>query len=70
VLAGHVRVGRGAFLGAGAVVAPKVEIGPNAVVGAGAVVVRDVAPGDVVVGNPAKTVRNAAGYADVTVPPA
>ncbi len=70
LLAGSVRVGRGAFVGAGAVCAPEVEIGPNAVVGAGAVVVRDVPEGRVVIGNPARVVRECAGYGDVSVPAA
>jgi sugar O-acyltransferase (sialic acid O-acetyltransferase NeuD family) len=69
VLAGHVHVERGAFIGAGAVCAPQVTIGANAVVGAGAVVVGDVRAGTVVVGNPAKILRESPGYADVAVPP-
>ena len=68
-LAGHVHVGRGAIVGVGAVCAPGVRIGPNAVVGAGAVVVREVAPGAVVVGNPARVLRTAdTGYGGVAVP--
>jgi hypothetical protein len=55
VLAGGCVVERGAFVGAGVVLAPGVRIGEGAVVGAGAVVIRDVAPGSVVVGNPART---------------
>jgi sugar O-acyltransferase (sialic acid O-acetyltransferase NeuD family) len=69
VLAGKVRVGRGAFVGAGAVCAPEVEIGPDAIVGAGAVVVRDVPAEAVVVGNPARVVREGGGgYGGVSVP--
>lgn len=51
------RVCKGASLGAGAVVLPGVTIGAGALVGAGAVVTRDVAPGSVVVGNPARHLR-------------
>lgn len=58
VLAGGVVVGAGAFLGAGATILPEVTIGTGAIVGAGAVVTRDVAPGDVVVGNPARVLRS------------
>ena len=51
------RVGRRARLGANTTVLPGVVIGENALVGAGAVVVRDVAPGTVVVGNPAHEIN-------------
>jgi len=49
---------RGARVGAGAVLCPAVEIGEEAFVGAGAVVVRDVPPRVVVVGNPARMLRD------------
>ena len=52
------RIGRGASIGAGAVILPGVEIGAGAMVGAGAVVTRDVEPGATVVGNPARPVEN------------
>lgn len=69
VLAGRVRVRSGAFIGAGAVCAPTVTIGANAVVGAGAVVVRDVPDGAVVVGNPARVIReDDLGYGGARVP--
>jgi acetyltransferase-like isoleucine patch superfamily enzyme len=48
---------RGARVGGGAVLCPGVEIGEEAFVGAGAVVVRDVSPRTVVVGNPARVLR-------------
>jgi sugar O-acyltransferase (sialic acid O-acetyltransferase NeuD family) len=57
VLAGGVVVGAGAFVGAGATVLPELTIGAGATVGAGAVVTKDVAPGDVVIGNPARVLR-------------
>jgi acetyltransferase-like isoleucine patch superfamily enzyme len=49
---------RGARVGAGAVLCPAVEIGAEAFIGAGAVVVKDVLPGIVVVGNPARALRD------------
>ena len=52
-----IRVGHDVWIGGGAVVLPGVTIGARSVVGAGAVVVRDVSPGTVVVGNPARVVR-------------
>lgn len=47
-------VERGASLGSGAVIMGGVRIGERALVGAGAVVTRDVAPGETVVGVPAR----------------
>ena len=44
----------GASIGANAVLLPGITIGEGAMVGAGAVVTRDVAPGTIVVGNPAR----------------
>jgi len=49
---------RGARVGVGAVLCPGVEIGEEAFVGAGAVVVEDVPPAVVVVGNPARVLRD------------
>jgi acetyltransferase-like isoleucine patch superfamily enzyme len=48
---------RGARVGGGAILCPGIEIGEEAFVGAGAVVVRDVAPRTVVVGSPARVLR-------------
>ena len=50
-------VRRRARVGGGAILCPGVEIGEEAFVGAGAVVVRDVPRGVVVVGNPARVLR-------------
>ncbi len=47
----------GAIIGANATLLPGVRIGAGALVGAGSVVTRDVPPGAVVVGNPAKIVK-------------
>jgi UDP-2-acetamido-3-amino-2,3-dideoxy-glucuronate N-acetyltransferase len=47
-------VARGATLGSGAVVLGGVRIGAGALVGAAAVVTKDVAPGETVLGNPAR----------------
>jgi UDP-2-acetamido-3-amino-2,3-dideoxy-glucuronate N-acetyltransferase len=47
-------VERRASIGSGAIVLGGVRIGEGAIVGAGAVVTRDVAPGEVVAGVPAR----------------
>ena len=49
---------RGARIGGGAIICPAVEIGEEAFVGAGAVVTKDVPPGKVVVGSPARVLRD------------
>jgi acetyltransferase-like isoleucine patch superfamily enzyme len=58
-------VERGASIGSGALVMGGVEIGEGALVGAGAVVTKDVAPGEVVVGNPARVHARAEGLVSV-----
>ncbi|MEZ7002244.1 sugar O-acetyltransferase [Streptomyces sp. AD55] len=50
-------IGDNVWIGGGAIVLPGVTIGDDSVVGAGAVVTKDVPPGVVAVGNPARTVR-------------
>jgi acetyltransferase-like isoleucine patch superfamily enzyme len=49
---------RGARVGGGAILCPGVEIGEEAFVGAGAVVIRDVPARKLVVGNPARVLRD------------
>jgi acetyltransferase-like isoleucine patch superfamily enzyme len=49
---------RGARIGGGAVLCPGIEIGEEAFVGAGAVVTKDVPPRVVVVGSPARVLRD------------
>ena len=49
---------RGARVGGGAILCPAVEIGEEAFVGAGAVVTNDVPPRVIVVGNPARVLRD------------
>jgi acetyltransferase-like isoleucine patch superfamily enzyme len=48
---------RGCRIGAAAILLPGVEVGADALVGAGSVVTRDVPPGAVVIGSPARVVR-------------
>jgi acetyltransferase-like isoleucine patch superfamily enzyme len=53
-----VTVGRDARVGANVTILPGVRIGERALIGAGAVVTRDVAPGMVVVGTPAREAKS------------
>lgn len=57
LLTGEIRVGRGAFVGARAMVLPGVTIGAHAIIGACAVVTRDVEPWTVNAGNPCRLLR-------------
>lgn len=50
-------IGNHVRIGSGAIILP-VRIGDRAIIGAGAVVLRDVEPGGVVAGNPARMIRN------------
>lgn len=43
-------------IGAKSIILPNVKIGPNAIIGAGSVVTKDVPPGTIVAGNPAKVI--------------
>ena len=50
-------VGRRASIGTGAVILGGIRIGEGALIGAGSVVTKDVPPGAVVAGNPARVLR-------------
>lgn len=52
-----VTIGKRVWIGGGAIILAGVTIGDGAVVGAGSVVTKNVAPGAVVVGNPARPIR-------------
>ena len=52
-----ISIADGVWIGSGAIIVPGVSVGENAVVGAGAIVTKDVAANTVVVGNPARVVR-------------
>lgn len=51
------QIGHDTWIGHGAIILPGRKVGTGAVVGAGAVVTKDVAPYEIVVGNPAKRIR-------------
>ncbi|WEV36783.1 2,3,4,5-tetrahydropyridine-2,6-dicarboxylate N-acetyltransferase [Lactobacillus sp. ESL0677] len=52
-----VRIGDNVLVGAGATILEGIQIGTGAVIGAGAVVTKDVAPNTVVIGVPAKVIK-------------
>jgi len=52
-----IAIGSGVWICAGAFIGPGVTISDNSIVGARAVVMKDVPPGVVVAGNPAKVVK-------------
>lgn len=58
VVCGTVKVGEGAFIGAGSTVIPGKRIGAWSVIGAGSVVISDIPDYAVAVGNPAKIIRS------------
>jgi acetyltransferase-like isoleucine patch superfamily enzyme len=53
----HTLVKQGASIGSGSTILAKVTIGENAIIGAGSVVTKNVPPGTIVAGNPAKVLR-------------
>lgn len=55
----------GAQIGVGATLLPYVRIGAGAIVGSGAVVTKDVPPGTVVVGSPARVTKQVADLAPI-----
>ncbi len=61
---GKIDIRDNVFVGYGAILLPGITIGPNAIVAAGAVVNRDVPPGTVVGGVPAKPVGTFEDLAD------
>lgn len=58
VVGSLVEIGKGSLIGAGAIVLPQIRIGENAIVGAGAVVTKNVPDHCLVVGNPARVIKD------------
>lgn len=57
-VSGNVRVGHSCYLGAGSAIKEGVEIGSRCLIGMGSVVLKDVPENSVMVGNPARFLRN------------
>ena len=63
---GHVRVADRVMLGSHASLLPRASVGESAIVGAGSVVLRNVAPGETVMGVPAKVIWTGPSVGAVT----
>lgn len=61
---GAIRILDNCFIGARSTILPGVTIGPNAIVGAASLVNKDVPPGVVVAGNPARVICTVEEYAE------
>lgn len=57
-IAGNVHIGRGAWIGIGTTVIEKLSIGERSFIGAGSTVLADIPGGVLVVGSPARVIRN------------
>lgn len=59
---GRVEVGNNVFIGARSVILPNVKIGDNVIVGAGSVVTKNIPNNSLVVGVPAKVIKNTSDF--------
>jgi UDP-N-acetylbacillosamine N-acetyltransferase len=57
-IGGRTTIEQGAWIGIGATVSDRIKIGESSIIGAGSVVVRDIPPGVVAYGVPAKVMRD------------
>lgn len=61
---GRITIRDNCFIGKGATLMPGITIGPDSVVAAGSIVTRDVPPGTIVAGVPAKVIKTVEAYAE------
>lgn len=57
-IGGNTNIGKACYLGSGAIIRNCIKIGDNSIIGMGAVVLCDVLENSVMMGNPAKFIRN------------
>jgi acetyltransferase EpsM len=56
-LCGNVTIGKGSWVGAGAIIIQGIKVGKNAIIGAGSVIIKDIPDNATVVGNPGKIIK-------------
>lgn len=61
-LCGQIQVGKNSWIAANATILPKLNIGSNSVIGSGSVITKNVPDGVIMVGNPARILRNIDQY--------
>lgn len=61
---GAITIGNNCFIGNGSTILPGVSIGDDSIVGAGSIVTKDVPPGSVVAGVPARVICTTEEYAE------
>jgi maltose O-acetyltransferase len=59
---GLINIKENCFIGDSTIVLPNVTIGPNSIIGSGSVVTKDVPPGSIATGNPAKVICSVDEY--------
>ena len=57
MISGHTEIGEASFIGGGACIRDHISIGEHSIISMGAVVLRDVTPYKIVIGNPARVIR-------------
>jgi len=56
-LCGNVTIGKGSWVGAGAIIIQGIKVGKNVIIGAGSVILKDIPDNATVVGNPGKIIK-------------
>jgi len=58
VLCGSVKIGENVWIAPGSIILEGVNVGSNSIVGVGSIVLKDVEPNSLVIGNPARKIRD------------